>query len=51
MNAIKWFMAAAAAALALGGCKNDDDNTWSDLPNSQVQSITAGNRVIYEANV
>lgn len=51
MNAIKWFMAAATAALALGGCKNDDDNTWSDLPNSQVQPITVGNRVIYEANV
>jgi len=35
----------------LSACSNDENDTWSDIPNSEVKPITSKNKIIYEVNV
>ena len=50
MNIIKLFALALISFLTFSSCSDDDDN-WTEIPNSEVKPITANNRVIYEVNV
>ncbi len=51
MNSIKIVALMLFSLLLLNACSDDDDNTWTDIPNTEVKPITNKNKVIYEANV
>lgn len=51
MNSIKILALMLISLLLFNSCNNDDDDTWTDIPNTEVQPISAKNKVIYEINV
>ena len=51
MNTIKIFTLLLFSLLILSSCNDEDEYTWTDIPNSEVKPVTAHNKVIYEVNV
>ena len=50
MNPVKIFSLLLFSLLVLNSC-NDDEYTWTDIPNNEISPITSHNKVIYEVNV
>jgi glycosidase len=51
MKKLKFWSALFCVLALLPACNNENGDTWTDIPNSEVTPITSKNKVIYEANV
>ncbi len=52
MNNSKIVLLALISFITFSSCSNnDEEDTWADIPNTEIVPVTAHNKVIYEVNV